>query len=125
MAAVNYLNPDNMNFTPVSSANPLPVTLAGTGGSGAGPPYPATPLGYQQITVLTASTALTVPTGATYAIIMPEAQAVRFRDDGVAPTATVGFPLQIGAELVSSGNLAAIRFIQQAASAILNVSYYK
>ena len=50
-------------------------------------------LGYQQITSLTASTALTVPAGATLAVIVPESQSVRWRDDGVAPTASVGMPL--------------------------------
>jgi hypothetical protein len=81
-------------------------------------------LGFQQITSLSASTALTVPSGATLALIVPEGQAVRWRDDGTAPTASVGMPIFVGASLSYDGNLKNIQFIQQAASATLNVSYY-
>ena len=81
-------------------------------------------LGYQQITSLSASTALTVPVGATMALIVAETQAVRWRDDGTAPTASVGMPLAKGTSLSYDGDLKAIRFIQQTASAVLNVSYY-
>ena len=81
-------------------------------------------LGYQQITSLSASTALTVPVGATMALIVAETQAVRWRDDGTAPTASVGMPLAVGTSLSYDGDLRAIRFIQQTASAVLNVSYY-
>jgi hypothetical protein len=88
-------------------------------------PYHATPLGFQQITSLAASTGLVVPAGATFATIVPAAQAVSWRDDGVAPTATVGMLLPVGTQLQYSGNLAAIRFIEAAASATLNISYYK
>lgn len=90
-------------------------------------------LGYQQIVGLAASTALTVPTrdinglvsSPTVAIIVPETQGVRWRDDGVAPSATVGMPLAVGATLMYDGDLTKIRFFQQAATATLNVSYYK
>jgi len=81
-------------------------------------------LGYQQITSLSASTALTVPSGATLALIVPETQNVRWRDDGTAPTASIGMPIFVGASLSYDGDLNRIRFIQQAASATLNVSYY-
>lgn len=81
-------------------------------------------LGYQQITSLSASTALTVPTGATMALIIADTQGVRWRDDGTAPTASVGMPLAVGVSLSYDGDLKAIRFIQQTASATLNVSYY-
>jgi hypothetical protein len=87
-------------------------------------------LGYEQITVLSGVAALTVPTDplsgqkATYAIIVPEAQAVRWRDDGGTLSATVGMPVVAGGELDYDGDLTKIRFIEQAASAKLNVSYY-
>jgi hypothetical protein len=81
-------------------------------------------LGYQQITSLSASTALTVPVGANLALIVAETQAVRWRDDGTAPTASVGMPLATGVSLSYDGDLKAIRFIEQSASATLNVSYY-
>ena len=81
-------------------------------------------LGYQQITSLSASAALTVPSGATLALIVPETQNVRWRDDGTAPTSSVGMPIFVGASLSYDGDLNRIRFIQQDASATLNVSYY-
>lgn len=81
-------------------------------------------LGYQQITSLSASTGLTVPSGATLALIVPETQNVRWRDDGTAPTASVGMPIFVGASLSYDGDLNRIRFIEQTASATLNVSYY-
>ena len=81
-------------------------------------------LGYQQITSLSASTALTVPSGATLALIVPETQNVRWRDDGTAPTASVGMPIFVGASLSYDGDLNRIRFIEETASAKLNISYY-
>lgn len=99
----------------------------GTGGGGSSAPYAATPLGFQQITSLSSSTALTIPTGATFATVTVEAQGIRYRDDGTAPTGTVGMPLAAGQSQTFSGaaELAALRFILQTSGAILDVSYYK
>ena len=91
-----------------------------------------TRLGYQQITSLSAATGLTVPQvdlnglacKPTIAIITPETQAVRWRDDDVNPTAAVGMPLAAGVTLQYDGDLTKIKFIEQAASAKLNVTYY-
>lgn len=82
------------------------------------------PVGYQQITVTTVQ-GLTVPKGATCAVIAVEAQAVRWRDDGVAPSATVGMPLLVGASLEYGGTLSAIQFIAETPGGIINVSYYR
>jgi hypothetical protein len=81
-------------------------------------------LGYQQITSLSSSTALTVPAGATLALIVPETQSVRWRDDGIAPTATVGMLVPANASMSYDGDLKSIRFIAATSGAILNVSYY-
>jgi len=82
-------------------------------------------LGYQQIT-LSGASSLTVPAGANFAIIAVDTAAVRWRDDGVAPTASVGMPLSnTGAPLEYSGPLASIQFIAQTGSPVLNVSYYR
>lgn len=91
-----------------------------------------TRLGYQQITSLSSSTGLTVPSTdlnglacrPTLAIITAEAQAVRWRDDDIAPTSTVGMPLASGATLQYDGDLTKIRFIEQTGGAKLNVTYY-
>jgi hypothetical protein len=89
-------------------------------------------LGYQQITSLSSSTGLTLPQTDAFgnavkpllAVITPETQAVRYRDDGIAPTATVGFPLAVGQVLSYDGDLTKLRFIEQTGSAKLNINYY-
>lgn len=89
-------------------------------------------LGYQQITSLSAAANLTVPVTdksgnkqqATFALIIAESQAVRWRDDGTAPTASVGMTLAVGVPLQYDGDLTNIKFIETAASAKLNISYY-
>ncbi len=66
-----------------------------------------------------------IPQGASFALISAEAQAVRWRDDGTPPTATIGYPLAAGNELRYDANgLSRLRFIQQVAGAILNVTFY-
>lgn len=85
-----------------------------------------TPTGYQQITSLSSATALTIPAaGADMAIIQAETQAVRFRDDGTNPTASVGMPLATGVFMQFDGDLSVLKFIEQTTSAKLNVLYYK
>ncbi len=81
-------------------------------------------LGFESITGLNLAKGLTPPVGATFAIISPSAQAVRWRNDGVDPTGSVGIPLAALGTLRYGGSLSAIKFIEQAASATLNVSYY-
>lgn len=86
--------------------------------------YTTNCLGYQQITSLSSATALTVPTGATRALIAPLTQTVRWRDDGTNPTASVGMPVAAGTYLSYDGDLNRIRFIEASASAELNITYY-
>lgn len=91
-----------------------------------------TRLGYQQITSLSSATGLTVPQTdlnglackPSIALIVAETQGVRWRDDGPAPTASVGMPLAAGVTLQYDGDLSVIKFIEQTASAKLNVTYY-
>lgn len=83
------------------------------------------PLGYQQITDLSSAVGLTVPSGATLALIQPETKSVRWRDDGSNPTAAVGLVIEAGATLVYNGSLSALKVIETAASGKLNVSYYR
>ena len=85
---------------------------------------PLQPKGHQQLTSLAAAASLTVPTGSRYAILKCTAQGVRWRDDGVDPTATVGMLMDVGDEFVYSGKLGKLRVIEAAASAVLNVAYY-
>ena len=98
-------------------------------------------MGYQQITTLSSAVGLTVPAAASrdvgsdgqsvsfagrakYAFIQAETQAVRWRADGTSPTTTVGHRLLPGESLFYDGNILAIKFIEETASAKLNVSYY-
>lgn len=87
---------------------------------------------YQQITSLSSAASLTVPSKSNQgldgtpamALIRCETQAVRYRDDGTAPTASVGMPLAVGDVLEYDGDMKKIQFIEQTASAKLNVIYY-
>jgi hypothetical protein len=88
-------------------------------------PLHSTQLGYEQITGLSSVQSLTVPSGANYAIITAKTKGVRFRADGVNPSAGVGQPLEAGQTLEYDADLSAIKFIEQAASAELNVAYFK
>ena len=89
-------------------------------------------MGYQQIADLSSAVKLTVPQKdlnglvgtPRIAIITPETKGVRWRDDGVAPTASVGMPLAAGVTLQYDGDLSQIQFIEQEASAKLNITYY-
>lgn len=82
-------------------------------------------LGYTQLTSLSSAVGLgTIPQGATLALIVPETQGVRWRDDGTDPTASVGMPVASGSYLSYDGDLNRIKFIQQSASAKINISFY-
>jgi hypothetical protein len=91
-----------------------------------------TRLGYEQITGLSSVKGLTVPSNdlnglacrPTLALIVAESTAVRWRDDDVDPTASVGMPLATGVALQYDGDLTKIKFIEQSASSKLNVTYY-
>lgn len=88
------------------------------------------PNGFQQITSLSSAVGLTVPAGTRLVLIQAEDQNVRWRDDGTDPTASVGMVITSDSLLVYTGAgevspFEAIRFIQETASAKLNVSYYK
>ncbi|WP_186126361.1 hypothetical protein [Burkholderia gladioli] len=83
-----------------------------------------TPKGYQQVTSTGTAFALAPPAGSRIALIQAEAQALRWRDDGTAPTTTVGMLLNAPNSVEYDGNLSALRFIAATAGAILNVTYY-
>ncbi len=76
---------------------------------------------------LTVSSAagLTVPGGANVALIQALTQNVRWRDDGTNPTNSVGIQLLAGDEMFYTGNLTAIKIIEETATAEVNVLYYE
>lgn len=66
-----------------------------------------------------------IPPGTVLLRIIPEAQAIRWRDDGTAPTTTVGQPLAVGAELqYTARGMNALQVISQVAGAKVNVVAY-
>jgi hypothetical protein len=85
--------------------------------------YNSAGTGQYALTVATA-THLTPPATATIAQICVETAGVRYRDDGVAPTSTVGIPLAAGWCGPYAGPLSTIQFIAQTGSPTLDVSYY-
>jgi len=82
------------------------------------------PLGYQQITLTGTAAGLTVPAGASIAYAIVEVATARWRDDGTAPTTSLGMLIPIGGTVTFGGNLSAVKFIAVSGSPTLNVSYY-
>lgn len=82
-------------------------------------------IGYQQITSLGAAVGLTIPSGATHALLQAEDQNVRMRADA-DPTATVGTILRVGDIPIEFpvDALTNMKFIQVTATAKLNVLYF-
>jgi hypothetical protein len=79
----------------------------------------------QSITLTGTATGLTVPAGTTLATICVETAAARYRDDGTAPTASVGLPLAAGACMTYSGPFSALQLIAQSGSPVATIAYYR
>lgn len=127
----------------VARDNPIPVLLVTSdgkpytarsssviSGGGGGIDVEGLPVGYAQVTVSTTAVGLTIPEGATSAVITVETDNIRWRDDATDPTSTVGmFTMQTQSfELVSSKSLSQFKAIRDAsatADAILNISFYR
>lgn len=89
------------------------------------------PLGYQQLTLTGTAQKLTLPTLPAgflvgYVVIQCEGttSSARWRDDGTAPTSSVGMILSTGQELDYSGDMTMIQFITSTGSPILDISFY-
>jgi hypothetical protein len=92
------------------------------------------PLGYIQLTSLSAATGLTaaqVPVGTKALLIQAETQNVRYRDDfhinATNPTAAAGFIIPSGSSIWYNGfrfDSAVLVFIETAVSAKLNILFY-
>jgi hypothetical protein len=98
------------------------ITSNGTGTGGAGT--------YNVSQTCTSSgaslTTVGPPIGATSVLIQAEAQNIRFRDDGAAPTTAVGSLLISGTNpFLYNGTLKNIQFIDATAGGILDASFYK
>ncbi len=82
------------------------------------------PLGFEQITGLSALKSLSPPPDARVAVIQAVTQNVRWRDDGTVPTATIGMQLAAGRDMLFTANLATLQLIEETPSAEVNVAYY-
>lgn len=91
------------------------------------------PVGYGQWLTLSPAKKLTDPpdTGVSMpnmscrCLIQAEGGDVRWRDDGVAPTASLGMVIKQDQTLEYEGDLAKIQLIEVAAAGGINVSFYK
>lgn len=66
-----------------------------------------------------------IPPGATSAYLEAETAGIRYRDDGAAPTTSVGMIIASGGAIYYVGTLSALRFIAASGSPILNVAFYR
>lgn len=86
-------------------------------------------LGYCQLSVTTAVLVSTcsggIPAGATLAYIITETAAIRWRDDGPAPTTTAGNPLATGVQLTFMGNLTTLQVVAQTGTASVSIGFYR
>jgi hypothetical protein len=116
-------NGNSQAFLPFSSSNAL-STKQGS----------LTPLGYCQLSVTSAAQTSTcsggIPSGTVWALICNEGAAARWRDDGTAPTTSVGMPVGTGTAGSPAcfnyfGNFAALDWIAQTGTSVLDFSFYK
>lgn len=113
------------------------LLLAALAAAGAGPSsaraqgLALVPLGYCQLTSLGTAVALAacsggIPAGARIAVLRAEAQALRYRDDAVDPTASAGMPIAVAdAPVTYNGTLSKVRVIEQTSGGKLNVLFYR
>jgi len=98
----------------------------------------AIPVGFCQITLTGTATNLTIgcagsigggiPSNAQYATLGIESANARYRDDGVAPTTTVGDLLQsayTGPPFWYGGTLPNLQFIAVSGAPVLDVTFYR
>ncbi len=92
-------------------------------------PANSVPLGYCQLSVTAAVLVSTcsggIPAGSTFASIVTETAAIRWRDDGTAPTTSVGNPLAVATRLTYDGLLASLQVIAQTGTAVVNIEFYR
>lgn len=88
-------------------------------------------LGYFQMTSLSSAVNLFTfvtgplwPQDANMVWVCAEGANVRWRGDGVAPTALVGNLIQVGQTVKITSRLQNLQFIQTAASATLDINFY-
>lgn len=110
---------------------PIPKVEAQAGGACPGIGT-VTPMGYEAITVsstavgFTATVIVTSSRSAVVAECFIVTDAIRYRDDGTAPTAAIGMPVAVSTPFQVCGQLAVrnLRMIRQTTDATAHCSYY-
>lgn len=127
---------NQLTVTSVTGFIRLGATLNGTGapagttilGQVSGTPGGAGVYTTSGVTTMSAASATTtgIPAGANLAVISVETANIRWRDDGGAPTTSIGMPIAAAAVPFSySGNLSQFSLIAVSGSPVVNVAFYK
>jgi hypothetical protein len=82
------------------------------------------PATYVQMTSLSSAVGLAGGNGRRV-ILQAEAQVIRWRADGVDPTAAIGMTLAAGESVEFRGDLKKLRFIEAVGGGILNATIFK
>ena len=87
------------------------------------------PLGYCQLTASSAAALVSTCTGgipatSQWATICVETANIRWRDDGTAPTTSVGMPVSSGQCFYYNSKFSALSVIAQSGSPVLDISFY-
>lgn len=123
-----------MRHTAVATLSSLIVTAAaaqmipgGPSQAASTPPYSFTPVAPGQHNVALATAAgLSVPLGATYAVVQAKGASVEYTCDGMTtPTATVGTMLQSGSAVALQGPIVLANFRAYSAHGTIDVEYFK
>lgn len=91
----------------------------------AGSSYNGTPNGYQQVSVASSPSSLTVPSGTSSAVVSVSGNPVRFMMDGTNPSTSTGMPINVGDTVPIVGNLGNLRFVSEVGTAVLDVQYFR
>jgi len=84
------------------------------------------PLGYVQLSNPTSATGLSPPPGARTALIVVSSGNIRFRDDGAAPTSSLGLLLVAGGQPFGyAGRLSALQFIAASGTPVVDITFYQ
>ena len=86
------------------------------------------PLGYCQLSVSTATAVSTctggIPAG-TLKTQICSSTAIRYRDDGTSPTASIGMPAQALSCFAYDGTISTVQIIPQSGTSVVDISFYK
>lgn len=101
------------------------LKIISSGASGSSKPYGFTHLsGAQHNLTCVSSRALTVPSGAIYAIVQAKVADISYTTDGTIPTSSVGMTLSVGSSMSLSGADIIAAFKAISATGILDVEYF-